>query len=410
MFVKKKTLVASVLAFGLVAAACGSDDSDSSSDTEAPAETDAPAETEAPAETDAPADTETGDDAADDSGDASGAMPGEGTSVTMGRADWSTGYFQAALYHDLLEELGYDVSDPAELEIGPSNFYTALAQGDADFWVNSWYPGHRSWLENELPDGSVVGDHTEIVGEEMMAGGLQGFLMTKSFAEEYGVTTMDQLNDDPEILAAFDATDPTPGNGIADVYGCQESWTCDDIFSSMIAFSEWENIEQVIAGYDAMMAEAVTKADAGEPMVIYTWTPSAYITNLIPGDNVVWLAVDEVLDDSNPLGLEGGEEYSQLPGQAGGMPPEQCPAAAESDTCQLGWIAADIQVTGNSEWLAANPSAAALLDAVVLSVIDVSLQNVAQDGGETPEDLAAQWLVDNRAQADEWLAAARAAG
>jgi glycine betaine/proline transport system substrate-binding protein len=397
MIAKRKTLVAAALAFGLMAAACGSDDSDSSS-TEAPADSEAPADTDAPAETDAPA----------DAGDASGALPGEGESITMGRADWSTGYFQAALYQDLLQELGYDVSDPAELEIGPSNFYTALAQGDADFWANSWYPGHRSWLENELPDGSIVGDHAEIVGEEMMSGGLQGFLITKAFADEYGVTTLDQINDDPEILAAFDAADPTPGNGVADIYGCQESWTCDDITTSIIAFSEWENIEQVIAGYDAMMAEAVIKADAGEAMVIYTWTPSAYITNLIPGDNVVWLAVDEVLDDSNPLDVEGGEAYSQLPGQAG-LPPEQCPAAAESDTCQLGWIAADIQVTGNSEWLAANPVAAALLEVVQLSVIDVSLQNVAQDGGETPEDLAAAWLAENRAQADEWIATALAA-
>ena len=86
----------------------------------------------------------------------------------------------------------------------------------------------------------------------------------QAFADEYGVTTLDQLNDDPEILAAFDADDPTPGNGIADIYGCQESWTCDDITTSIIAFSGWENIEQVIAGYDAMMAEAVIKADAVE--------------------------------------------------------------------------------------------------------------------------------------------------
>ena len=55
------------------------------------------------------------------------------------------------------------------------------------------------------------------------------------------------VDDDPDILAAFDAADPTPGNGIADIYGCQESWTCDDIITSQIAFSEWENIEQVIS-------------------------------------------------------------------------------------------------------------------------------------------------------------------
>ena len=46
-------------------------------------------------------------------------------------------------------------------------------------------------------------------------------------------------------------------------------------------------------------------------MVAYTWTPSAYITELRLGDNVYWIGVDDVLDDSNPVGQEGGEEHSQ---------------------------------------------------------------------------------------------------
>ena len=92
------------------------------------------------------------------------AMPGEGVSVTMARADWSTGYFQAYVYRQMLTELGYEVSDPAELELGPSLAYLAMAEGDIDFWVNSWYPGHSSWWAPELPDGSTVGDHLEVVG------------------------------------------------------------------------------------------------------------------------------------------------------------------------------------------------------------------------------------------------------
>ena len=140
-------------------------------------------------------------------------LPGWGVSVTMARAFWSSGYFQAQVYNHLLEELGYDVSDPSHLELNPSLAYLAMADGDFDFWVNSWYPGHLVWHESELPDGSVVGDHLTIVGEEIIAGGLQGFLVTKSFADAYGVYTMDALNDNASALAAFDATDPMPGNG-----------------------------------------------------------------------------------------------------------------------------------------------------------------------------------------------------
>ena len=116
-----------------------------------------------------------------------------------------------------------------------------------------------------------------------------------------------------------------PGNGIADIYGCPESWTCDDIIQSQIAHSGWENIDQVLAGYDAMFAEATAKADAGEPMVAYTWTPSSYITALRPGDNVVWIGVESPIDDSNPLGREGGEEWDQRPGTTSAIGPECLP-------------------------------------------------------------------------------------
>ena len=83
----------------------------------------------------------------------------------MARANWSEGYFQAAIYHHLLEELGYDVNDPADREMAPGDFYPALARGEVDLWANSWYPLDSRNKRSVLPDGSVVGDNLEIVGE-----------------------------------------------------------------------------------------------------------------------------------------------------------------------------------------------------------------------------------------------------
>ena len=343
------------------------------------------------------------------------AFPGAGVSVTAGRANWSSGYFQAELYKQLLEELGYDVSDPAELELGPNNAYVAMAQGLMDYWPNSWYPGHLAWLAGQLPDGSLVEDHLTIVGEELIAGGVQGFLVTKSFADEYGVYTMDELNRNAAALAAFDATDPIPGNGVADIFGCPQDWTCDNIIENMIAFGGWGNIAQITASYHTMFAQALDNVDEGIPMVFYTWTPTVYITQLRPGDNVYWMGVDEILDDSNPANQEGGELHTQriVDGTGGfaSIGVDQCPSAADepSGRCKIGWVAADILVTANNNFLAANPAAKALFESVKLSVIDVSLANVAQGEGASPTDLAAQWIADNRALV-EWLATARAAG
>ena len=343
------------------------------------------------------------------------ALPGEGVDVIAARADWITGYFQAELYKLLLEELGYDVSYPAEIEIGPSLAYLAMAQGDIDYWPNSWYPGHLAWHLPELPDGSQVGHHISIVGEQMLSGGLVGFMVTKSFADEYGVYTMDELNRNAAALAAFDAADPMPGNGVADIFGCAEAWTCEDIITNMIVFGGWDNINQITADYDAMFAEAVANVRDGEPMVVLSWTPSAYVTVLRPGDNVYWMGVDEILDDSNPANQEGGERHDQRGADGTGgyatVGADQCPSAANQPDglCPIGWIASDILITANNDFLSANPAARALFEVVRLPVIDVSLANVAQDRGESPTDLAVQWLADNRDLVDEWIFFALAA-
>ena len=409
---KNRALVkvaAAALALVLVAAACGSDDDDSepSPTTSAPSETDASQGTDTtsatPMTSAAPTTTE-----AETASAASGDLPGEGVSVTMARADWATGYFQASLYRQLAQMLGYEVSDPADTELGPSLAYLAMAEGDIDFWVNSWYPGHRSWLATELPDGSQVGDSLSTIDGPMVSGGLQGILVTKSFAEEYNLRTLDDLNDNADALAAYDANDASPGDGVADIYGCQESYTCDDILASQIAFSGWENIRQIIAGYDAMFAEAASRIENDEPVVLYTWTPSSYITRVRPGDNVMWIGVEEVIDDSNPLGRDGGEKWDQTPGLAA-LDSDTCLYIVEGG-CQLGWVAADILVTARNDLLENNPALRRLFEVVKLNVVDVSLQIVAQNTTDVdPDDLAARWIEENSDQVDEWIAEALAA-
>ena len=117
---KSLTRVLAVAAAALlILAACGSDDDSSSGSS---SEAAAPATTEA----------------------AINMTPGEGVSVTSGRANWSTGYVQAEIYTALLRELGFTVSESADMELGPQQAFMAMASGDMDFWANSWMPGHQS--------------------------------------------------------------------------------------------------------------------------------------------------------------------------------------------------------------------------------------------------------------------------
>ena len=336
--------------------------------------------------------------------------PGEGVDVKMARANWSTGYFQASIVAQLLGELGYNVSDPADTELPPSNFFTALGEGEVDLWANSWYPGHRSWWENEMTDGSLVGDHVSVVGELLMSAGVEGLLVTKTVAEEHGIKTIDQIDDDPDLIALFDANDTNPGDGIVQILGCPEDWTCDDIINAWIATAGWENIEQTKAGYDAMIAEGMAKVAAGEPTINYTWAPSGYVAQLVPGDNVMWLSgIGENTNDDSI-----NEAYSSRDANGDPVSANHPEGVCTNDPCYMGWKPADIQVSANNDFLAANPAAEALLAQIVLSSLDVALMNLEYGNSDqteaTVKAIGAAWIAENRDTVDGWLDAARAAG
>ena len=333
--------------------------------------------------------------------------PGVGTSLTMCRANWASGYIQAEIVRQILQQAGYEVSDPSVIELGPSNAYTAMAEGSCDFWANSWYPGHFSWFENQLTDGSLVGDHVEAVPGLFQDSGVQGFLVTKTWAEDNNVSTIDQINRDESLWSQFDSD----GNGKGEILGCPESWTCDDIIENQIAWGNgtepWDNMEETKAEYDALFAEMVNRVNAGEPGILYTWSPASYLTVLVPGDNVLWLSVEAVLDDSNPLGKEGGENHQQEEGFTA-FGADMC-----TQPCQLGWSAADIQVSARTDMLDANDGFLRdLFPLIKPSILDISFLQVDQTDGDGSQahvaELASGWMADNAAHVDSWIAEAAA--
>ena len=415
---KKSMWLGLLAALALIASACGSSDVTDVASDAADAATDAVEEVVDGDEEEAMEDEEEAmedeeEAMEDDDAVQEISLPGEGRTANMGRANWSTGYVHAQILHNLLEELGYDVASPDGLEFAPDLGYQTMAAGDMDFWANSWYPGHLSWWAGDLPDGTTVGDNlVRVEGSGLPAAGLQGLLVTRSWAEENNIGTIEDINNNPDLIADLDSD----GNGLGEIFGCPEDWTCDDIIASQIAFGGWDNIEQVQAGYDAMFADFLTAVNAEEPAIIYTWAPTQYLAQAIPGQNVLWLSQESVLDDSNPLGREGGESYSQIDdfGNVGftALSADTCTQGPEG--CQTGWIGADIEVTANAAWLADNPAAEGLFAAFLPPIIDVAIldqQRAAGDGSQADvERLAAEWIAENRDLADSWVQAGLDAG
>ena len=126
--------------------------------------------------------------------------------IKMGKADWDTGYFQAEIYKQALEKMGYKVSGPTVMK--PQVFYVAAAAGDIDLWVNGWEGTHQTYLKDKNVKGKV-----KAVGYVMKKGGLQGYLIDKKTADALNIKSVLDIK---KHAKQFDAN----GDGKADMVAC----------------------------------------------------------------------------------------------------------------------------------------------------------------------------------------------
>lgn len=287
------------------------------------------------------------------------AVEDEGGPVKIARANWSSGYMQAAIYAALIEELGHEVTDPAAAELSPYSFYPALAAGQYDLWANGWFPLHDIYLEGENVTGQAVELPIEPVGWQVDDGATDGLMIDKASADAYGITSMDGV---ARNAGVFD----TDGDGKANLIGCNVGWGCESAINDQIADESWgAGVEQISGNYNDLVQGVVDNVLAGQPALFYAWTPNWTNTVLVAGDNAVWL-------QSNIN---------------------------------------DIRAVANTDFLDDNPDVRRLLEVVAIPLSDISAQNAKMAAGDYSEaDIQADadaWIAANRAKVDGWLAIAR---
>ena len=368
------TLIAALSILTLAAVACSSDDSTTPADNALPVN----GITVTPAD-DAVSEDDITVTPADD------ALPGDGITVQPARATWDTGYFNEALYSRALETLGYDVKD--FLELDNPIFYQQVALGEIDYWANGWFPAHSQY-EDLFSDGA------EIAGTVIPVGGLEGYLVDKAGADEFGIKTLADF-ERPEVAAAYD----TDGNGKANLVGCPAGWGCNEIQIYQWSDLELEAyIDRGTADYSAAMADLIARYNNGEHVLFYTWTPNWTVDVLSPGEDVVWIGVPRA---SSPLDItEADQTHSGIVG-------------AVVDPLLTGWSASDIQVVANSEFLDENPAAAKLFEVMGLPLADVSNQSNRMSKGEDSqtdiEGHVDEWIAENQSTWDSWIEQAKTA-
>ena len=315
-------------------------------------------------------------------------MPGEGTTVRPAVANWESARPIATIVTQLLGSLGYEVESPSAL--ANPIFYESLVNGDVDYWAHSWMPNQT----NQLPEN--FDERATFAGTVVESGALQGYLVDKASADEFGITSLDDFKRE-EVKAAFD----TDGDGMVDLAACEVGWACADVVTHHLeTYGLTEDINVLEASYTAMFADVLARYNNGEPVLYYTWTPNSTTVDLPPGEDVVWINVPETVPTPEQEEVVDTMTVSGVTG-------------AVSDPLQMGFPANDIRIAANNDFLAANPAAAALFSVVKIPLEDIAEMTARINAGEDSDDdvaaMASEWIAGHQEEVDGWLSEARGA-
>lgn len=316
-------------------------------------------------------------------------LPGKGIQVQPARATWNTGFFQEALVRKGLEELGYKVKKPKDLQ-NPI-FYKTVTLGDVDYWTNGWFPMHDAQLPKNFHEKA------DMYGYVVKSGGLQGYLVSKKYAEQFGIKSLDDFKR-PEVKKAFDLN----GDGKADMTACPPGWGCEKVIAHhMDAYDLKDHVNPIKAAYEAGMASALASYKNGEPIFFYTWTPNWTVFKLKPGEDVVWINVPEIVPSDAQKDSVDRMTVSDVSG-------------AVSNPIKLGFVVSDIRIVANKKFTEKNPAAKKFFELFTLPLEDINAQNTKMNEGEkSQKDIARhvdEWITKNSDKWNSWLEQARQAG
>lgn len=286
--------------------------------------------------------------------------------------------FQTEIVNIGLEQLGYDIKKAKNITYPAMK--VAIGNGDVDYTAEHWYPQQNALFENGGGEEKM-----NRVGE-LVDNCFQGYMIDKKTADTYNIKNIADLKK-PEIAKLFDAD----GDGKANLIGCNSGWSCEIVVEHHLKeYDLQDTVEQQRGSYFALMADAITRYNRGQPLLYYTWTPLWVNAILKQGEDVVWLGVP-----FNSLPKDFGED---------GM-------GAEVDGKKLGFAVNQMRILANNEFLDENPTARRFFELAKIPIEDIDAQNLLLYNGEdTAEDIrrhAEEWIAENQELFDSWVVAAR---
>ncbi|NEP56636.1 MAG: glycine betaine/L-proline ABC transporter substrate-binding protein ProX [Symploca sp. SIO2G7] len=301
--------------------------------------------------------------------------PVKKTRVRSAHTNWIEEHFQTEIVNIGLEELGYEIAEPQEIDY-PA-IYLSVANGDLDYSAISYEKGQQEFFDNAGGEEKL-----ERVGV-LTANLVQGYQIDKKTAEQYNITDLGQLKD-PKIAQQFDSD----GNGKANLVGCNPGWFCEVIIDHHLkAYGLEDTVEHDRGQYITLLADVITRYEQGESVLYYAYNPHWVSTVLKPEQDVIWIEVP----------------FTSLP--------ESQKDTTEQDTSvggkNLGFAVDRQRIIANKEFLTTNPVAKRWFELVEIPAEDINVVSLyIKEGESTPEDIrrhAKEWVENHQELFDSWV-------
>lgn len=227
-----------------------------------------------------------------DGGGETGALPGEGTTVSIAINPWTGSAVNANVAKILLEqELGYTVD---LVEIDEFAQFPAMSAGDLDATLEVWPSGHAEDYATYIEgDGSVVdGGQLGVIGK------IGWYVPTYMVEEHPDVATLEGLNANAELFATTETGDK------GQMLDGDPSFVS---FDAEIVETLGLDFEVVVAGSESALLAELDQAIANEdPLLFYWYTP--HWGNTVY--DLTEVALPEVTEECTAAAAAGGDGYA----------------------------------------------------------------------------------------------------
>ncbi|WP_027964904.1 glycine betaine ABC transporter substrate-binding protein [Halalkalibacillus halophilus] len=176
----------------------------------------------------------------------------EDQDLVLGLTTWTSTVPPTEIVKYILEDMGYNI-EVKEANIGA--IYVALAEGDIDIYMDSWYPQQTQYLEQysdsieqlspiyeDANAGMVVPNYMEDINDVEDLVGNEDMVNNEVIAIEDGDPAMDELQ---ELIDAYDL-----------------------------------DLNLVNSSEGAMIAAAKASTDQEEPILLYGWRPHSMFNDM----------------------------------------------------------------------------------------------------------------------------------